>query len=98
MSSLLDQRRIDAALAIADSRVSLAVERVRGLMYARSADAAPPGFVNLDTPEKVRVFTRYVSRQSEREQRGVVAGNLNQTTAANPAVQQMASESAEEVL
>jgi hypothetical protein len=44
----------------------------------------------LDTPEKVRMFDRYISRQAEREQRGVVAGDLNQTLAQHPALREMA--------
>lgn len=92
MTGLLDQRRIDAMIAVAQQRVSVARELVRGVMFADGPDASPPGFDNLDSPDKVRVFTRFVSRQANREQSGAVPGNLNQTIAQHPDVQQMAQE------
>lgn len=95
MSRLLHQGRIDQMVAVAQRRVDRNIDRVRNLMYRDGADSRPPGFDNLNTPDSVRVFSRYVSRQAEREQRGVVAGDLNQALADNPAVQQMAATGAE---
>lgn len=92
MTGLLDQRRIENLNEVAMTRVRAKVELVRGMMFSKGADSAPPGFVNLDTPDKVRIFTRYVSRQANREQAGVVPGNLHQTVAENPDVQMMAVE------
>ena len=92
MAGLLDQRAIDALFDIVGDRVDSARERVRSLVYARGEDSTPPGYDNLDSPDKVRVFSRYLSRQSEREQRGVVAGDLAQTVAQHPAVQDMAEQ------
>lgn len=90
---LLDQQRIDRLTAIAEERVQRATETVRGIMYARGATSTPPGFVALESPEQVKLFSRYLERQAARENRGVVAGNLNQATVENPAVQEMAIES-----
>ena len=77
---------------MANARSDRAVELVRSVMYADGPASVPPGFDNLDSPDKVRTFTRYLSRQAEREQRKVVAGDLAQATAQNPAVQQMAQD------
>ena len=93
--SLLDQRRIDSLIAIADKRVDHARELVRTMLYASGEESAPPGMVNLDTPEKVQLFSRYLSRQSEREQAGAIPGDLNQTMAEHPAVEQMSASAAQ---
>lgn len=96
MSRLLDQRRIDEAIEFARARTNRATDEVRQIMYSEGAHSAPPGMDNLDDHEKVSVFSRYIQRQTAREQRGVVGGNLNQTIAEHPAVQQMAQESGEQ--
>ena len=101
MAGLLDQRRLDALIDTANVRVARKVGIVRAAMYRHGANSAPPGMDNLDEPDKVRVFTRYLSRQSNREQDGQVAGNLASTLAQHPAVVDMAqragAQSAEEV-
>jgi hypothetical protein len=92
MAGLLDQRRIDGLLDAANTRVARKVDVVRMAMYRSGPNSAPPGMDNLDDPEKVRVFSRYLSRQSEREQRGAVAGNLSGTLVQHPAVREMAEQ------
>ena len=90
--SLLSQKRIDSLIGIAERRVERVREVARAQLFADGDASSPPGMVNLDTPEAVAVFGRYLSRQSEREQRGVVPGDLNRTMADHPAVQQMTTE------
>lgn len=95
MSRLLDQRRIDEAMNFVRERTKLTTDLVRGIMYSEGERSAPPGMDNLDDHEKVSTFTRYLQRQAAREQSDAVAGNLNQTVASHPAVQQMAIDSGE---
>jgi hypothetical protein len=92
MAGLLDQRRVDRLLAIADRRVNAKVEGLRRVVFAKGA--VPPGHVDLDSSEKVATFDNFLKRQAERERRGTIPGNVNQTMQAHPAVQGMLAEQA----
>lgn len=90
--SLLDQRVIDGAIAVAQATADRAIEQVRGIMFAQGPRSAPPGFRNLETPDDKRVVLDFLTRQAHREEMKTQPGNLAQTAVMHPAVQQMAEE------
>lgn len=88
-ASLLSQKTLDAAFNIANHRVALAKMQVRNMMYSEGPHSQPVGFDNLNSPDKVQLFSRFTTRMANRERRGMVPGNLAQTIAAHPDVQGM---------
>jgi hypothetical protein len=93
----MDQAVIDDLSSIAQRRVQKRLDQVNSLIYRRGPRSAPPGFDNLDTPEKRATVTRYLERQAQREARDQVAGNLSETLVQHPAVREMAQQDMQEV-
>lgn len=64
-------------------------EALRTAQYGVDGQGTPPGMVNLNTPEKRRIWASWLKRQATQEQDGTVPGDIASTVVKHPAVAEM---------